>query len=125
MSDAYIDRNLAVQLLAKLAEEKGYAVGLRKDPEEPEWPVLMIDLPTGQVSWHLPAAEVVGKWSEYPDGWDGHTTEEKRERIRRFVENHQATYPHCPNCHEEMYPVHAVGDCSGVVLFWRCGCDVD
>lgn len=83
--EAYFDRNLAVQLAAKLADSLGYRVGLRTDPEEPDWPVLVIDLPTGQVSWHLPAHEVVGHFEAYPDDWDGHTVEDKRERITRWV----------------------------------------
>lgn len=42
-----------------------------------EWPVLYIDLPSGQVSWHMPA---------YPGRWDQHTTQEKYDRIRGWHE---------------------------------------
>lgn len=85
LDDAYFDRNQAVLALARLARAQGYPVGLKIDPNEPDWPILMIDLPTGQVGWHLPKAEIVGRWPAYEKPWDGHTLEEKRERIRRFV----------------------------------------
>jgi hypothetical protein len=55
------------------------------DPDERDWPVLMIDLPTGQVGWHLPKEEVNGQWPSYEKEWDGHSLEEKRERLRRFI----------------------------------------
>ena len=85
LDDAYFDRNQAVLALAKLALELGYRAGLKIDPGEPDWPVLMIDLPTGQVGYHLPKNEIVGIWPEYDGEWDGHSLVEKRERIRRFL----------------------------------------
>jgi len=65
LDDAYFDRNQAVLALAKLAIKLGYKAGLKHDPNEPDWPVMMIDLPTGQVGWHLPKEEIVGTWPEY------------------------------------------------------------
>jgi hypothetical protein len=62
---------------AELAREVGYATGIRIDPNEPEWPVIYIDLPTGQISWHMP---------QYTGEWDGHDTAEKYRRVREFVE---------------------------------------
>jgi len=85
LDDAYYDRNQAVMALAKLALELGYRAGLRIDPEEPDWPVLMIDLPTGQVGYHLPKNEIIGQWPEYKKEWDGHSLAEKRERLRKFL----------------------------------------
>lgn len=58
------------------AVECGLAVGIRIDPEEPEWPVVYIELPTGQVSWHMP---------QHPVPFDGHSTEEKYRRIQEYV----------------------------------------
>ena len=58
------------------AHKLGYAAGFRIDASEPEWPVAFIELPTGQVSWHLPQHEIP---------WDGHTTEAKYERIDKYV----------------------------------------
>ena len=53
-----------------------YAAGVRIDPTDPEWPVAFIELPTGQVSWHLP---------QHLETWDGHDTKEKYRRCRGFV----------------------------------------
>lgn len=85
--EAYFDRNQAVLALARFALDSGHTVGLGIDPGEPEWPVLYIDLPgAGQVSWHLPAAEVdIDAWPRYPGGWDGHDVAEKRLRLARFI----------------------------------------
>lgn len=79
-ADADYDRRYGLVLKAiHLAHELGWRAGFGLDPAEPDWPVAYIELPTGQVSWHMPA---------HPDSWDGHTTEEKFERIRALVEQH-------------------------------------
>ncbi len=85
LDDAYFDRNQAILALGRLALKLGYNAGLKADPAEPDWPVLMIDLPTGQVGWHLPKDEVLGEWPEYKAEWDGHTLEEKRKRLEDFI----------------------------------------
>ncbi|WP_448872440.1 hypothetical protein [Desulfobulbus propionicus] len=85
LDDAYFDRNQAVMAMARMALQLGYKVGLRVDPAEPDWPVLMIDLPTGQVGYHLPKTEVLGEWPAYDQDWDGHGLEEKRRRIKKFI----------------------------------------
>lgn len=59
-----------------LATALGYAAGIGFDIKEPRYPVVYIELPTGQVSWHVP---------EYARPWDGHSTEEKYKRINEFV----------------------------------------
>jgi hypothetical protein len=59
------------------AHADGLAAGFRIDSSEPEWPVAYIELPTGQVSWHLP---------QHPNTWDGHDTAEKYRRCRAFIE---------------------------------------
>lgn len=53
----------------------GYRVGIAVDHAEPEWPVVYIELPTGQVSWHMPA---------HSEAFDGHSTAEKYERCRAY-----------------------------------------
>lgn len=83
--DAYYDRNQAVMVLAKLALQLGYKAGLRIDPNEPDWPVMMIELPSGQVGWHLPKGEIVGDWPAYDGEWDGHSLAEKRRRMTQFL----------------------------------------
>lgn len=58
------------------ARRCGWQAGIRIDPEEPEWPVIYIELPTGQITWHIP---------QHPIPWDKHTTEEKHARIRQLL----------------------------------------
>jgi hypothetical protein len=62
-----------------LARRIGYPAGFRVDPTDHDWPVLYIQLPTGQVSWHMP---------QFPQAWDGHDTAEKYARCRAFVEQY-------------------------------------
>jgi len=85
LNEVYADRNRVVQLAATLADRLGYRVGVRIDRDEPEWPVLMIDLPTGQISWHLSPGDAYPVWDLYDAEWDGHTDADKAERIRRYV----------------------------------------
>ena len=83
--DAYFDRNQAVQVMAKMARQLGMKIGLRQDTDKPDWPVLMIDLPTGQVGYHLPRDQVIGEWPEYEKEWDGHSLADKRKRMTLFL----------------------------------------
>lgn len=76
------DRNYDVRyglILAAVsaAHETGLAAGYRFDADDTEWPVAFIELPTGQVSWHVP---------QHDRPWDGHTTQEKYARIQRFLQ---------------------------------------
>jgi hypothetical protein len=82
--EAYVDRNLGVQVLALLAMRQGYRIGIRN--REDDWPILYVDLPTGQVSWHIPKDEIVAFFPDYPGEWDSHDLKEKRDRLRRFLE---------------------------------------
>ncbi len=85
LDSVYVDRNLLAQLVAALARKAGLHVGIAEDGTEPAWPVIYIDLPTGQVSWHISQDELVIQLSTYTQKWDGHSVEEKRERIRQFL----------------------------------------
>jgi len=54
------------------------------DPKEPGWPVLLVRLPTGQVSWHYSDEDAKKYLSHVPrvtNDWDGHNTEEKYNRV--------------------------------------------
>lgn len=56
------------------------------DPEIPDWPVLYIETPKGQCSWHIhPADQDVFDGLKIPTikgyPWDGHSIEEKYLRI--------------------------------------------
>lgn len=59
------------------------------DPDAPNWPVLFVKLPTGQVSWHINPEDrdlfshVRRTMANMPDApaWDGHDTAEKYRRL--------------------------------------------
>ncbi len=91
IDNTYTERNRLAALAAVLAHRHGLAAGSRKHEgeAEPGWStVVVIDLPTGQVSWHLPDVEADAFTSglpEYPGRWDGHTTDEKHARIDNFL----------------------------------------
>lgn len=78
----HTQRNEAVQVAVTEAYingiPSGYAYDNQPDPEFDGFRIVAyIELPgVGQVSWHLP---------EHSTPWDGHTTEEKYDRIRRFI----------------------------------------
>jgi hypothetical protein len=59
------------------------------DAEAPDWPVLFVKLPTGQVSWHISPDDLglfghvrrtIGGMPDAP-AWDGHDTAEKYARV--------------------------------------------
>lgn len=81
--EAYYDRNLCVQVIAEMASRLGYKTGIKDDPE---WVIIYVDLPTGQVSWHIPKKEVVCNIPEYQGKWDGHNLQEKRDRLVKFLQ---------------------------------------
>lgn len=58
-----------------LATTAGFRAGIGFDAADLDWPVVYIELPDGQVSWHMP---------RHPWGWDQHTTAEKFARIARY-----------------------------------------
>jgi hypothetical protein len=87
LDDVYAERNDAVLGFATLAMRVGYKVGYLADPAEPDWPVLMIDTPEGQVSWHFKRGELPRGIPAYDGEWDGHDTPEKYARLRRFVDD--------------------------------------
>lgn len=85
----YAERNYAVLFGARMAEEAGYKVRVWKDEKEPDWPVVYIDTPKGQVSWHV-SPGLFEKLSRQfraakENCWDGHSTKEKHKRIRRLI----------------------------------------
>jgi hypothetical protein len=57
------------------------------DPSEPDWPVLYVQTPEGQLSWHVSPddLDLFGHLAVVPGvQWDGHSTEEKYERLGRL-----------------------------------------
>jgi hypothetical protein len=70
-------------LIAHLAAAYPSVLVLNADEDEPDWPVIYITLPTGQVSWHLPRRDM-DLFRHVPIGtaeWDGHDVEEKYARL--------------------------------------------
>lgn len=75
-SVAYFLRNRAILKAFSFAIDMGIHCGIRIDPEDPEWPVVFFQLPTGQVSFHIP---------EFETPWDLHTPEQAAERLTDYL----------------------------------------
>lgn len=83
---AYAERDKCLVLMALMSQRLGLNVGMGIDPKasSDEWEsVLFIDLPAGQVSWHIHESET--HWfyfvGAYDGIWDEHTTDEKYQRV--------------------------------------------
>lgn len=85
--NAYAERNRLVAVLAGM-----YPSGLARTAIagwDPEWHnAVYIDLPTGQASWHYHDSHhfLFAHLPPYGGKWDGHTTEEKYERVARLTQ---------------------------------------
>lgn len=60
------------------------------DPDAHDWPVVTIETPTGQMSWHIAPTDVelfahVERQNGLVLPWDGHTTEQKYERLQQLT----------------------------------------
>jgi hypothetical protein len=56
--------------------------------EDDDWSIVYIQIPTGQISWHIGKSDMdLFKHVENDDSikWDGHTTEEKYARLDEFT----------------------------------------
>jgi hypothetical protein len=87
-NELYAERAKCVLALARAAQAMGCVAGFRDDPdlegaEAALWPVLFIDLPTGQVSWHLTIEDrlTASDIGDYIGVWDRHDTAEKYRRL--------------------------------------------
>lgn len=83
---AYGERNKVIALAARMALKLGYSAGIKDDPVERnrDWKkVIFIDLPAGQVSWHVHRRELkfFKFLKPYQKMWDGHSTDEKYRRV--------------------------------------------
>lgn len=90
LNAVYAERNNCVVLIAKMALDIGLRVGLglHADVEGEGWEndwrhIVFIDLPAGQVSWHMHDSELhkFAFLPVYGGVWDGHDTEEKYRRV--------------------------------------------
>lgn len=81
----YEERAACVAALVCVAEERGWRVETWTDPEEPDWPVVAIELPSGQVTWHFERADFdahgLGRLPQVEPRWDGHSTDMKYRRL--------------------------------------------
>jgi hypothetical protein len=73
---AYTARALAIYEALAACTVLGIPAGIRIDRLDPDWPVAFLEIPSGQVSWHLKA---------HPVPWDGHTKEEASRRLHTFL----------------------------------------
>lgn len=77
LDDRYRSRNAHIYAALSHATDLGYPCGLGPcHLTVARWPVAYIDLPTGQVSWHLPP---------YPGRWDGHNNLTVVDRANAFI----------------------------------------
>jgi hypothetical protein len=83
----YAIRNRLIWWALTLAQHAGYEAGVADDADELGWLVAYIELPTGQVSWHLPQHQQV---------WDGHDPALKYRRIRDFCDQQLQHLPKPP-----------------------------
>jgi hypothetical protein len=90
--EAFEERNRVVACLARMVVHYGGTAGVAQHVDTPgvawdsAWRTLvMIDLPTGQASWHAhdSHAHVFDGLPVYVKAWDGHTTPAKYERVDR------------------------------------------
>ncbi|MER5482954.1 hypothetical protein ABT024_07020 [Streptomyces sp. NPDC002812] len=82
---AYRERARLVAHLASL-----YPSQIAYTDADTDWPVVTIEAPTGQMSWHVAPRDVeLFEHVERRNGlvlpWDGHTTEQKYERLRQLT----------------------------------------
>jgi hypothetical protein len=86
LAAAYRER---AHLVALLATWYPSHIG-HTDPAAPDWAVVTVELPTGQACWHVATDDMdlfrhVQSTLYYARGWDGHTTDEKYQRIVQLV----------------------------------------
>jgi len=71
LDSVYSERNRLVIAFARMALAAGFRAGKGVDPGK--WPVVYVETPNGQVSWHIAASEApaLEGLPEYPGEWDG------------------------------------------------------
>ncbi|MEU9760257.1 hypothetical protein AB0D98_10915 [Streptomyces sp. NPDC047987] len=78
-------------LVAHLAALHPSHIG-HTDPAAPDWAVVTIETPAGQMTWHIAERDMdlfthVQPTNRICRGWDGHTTDEKYARMRDLTES--------------------------------------
>ncbi|MCX4863488.1 MULTISPECIES: hypothetical protein [unclassified Streptomyces] len=77
-------------LVAHLAALHPSHIG-HTDPKLPDWAVVTVETPAGQMTWHIAERDIdlfthVQPTNRICRGWDGHTTDEKYARMRDLTE---------------------------------------
>ena len=72
----YSERNRLAAAFARMALAAGFKAGKGVDPDETKWPVVYVDTPNGQVSWHIAEADqgALEGLPQYNGEWDGKFT---------------------------------------------------
>lgn len=87
MTDAvYRER---AELVAHLAATYPSHIGF-SDADEPMWAVVVVETPTGQMSWHVAPGDRelfrhVRDTTPEDTPWDGHSNDEKYSRLRQLT----------------------------------------
>lgn len=84
LNEVYADRNRVVLAFTALAWLRGWTVGWLLDNSAPEWGIVYVATPAGQVSWHYHRArepQFEKLFPQFKGSWDGHTKGQASERI--------------------------------------------
>jgi len=83
--EVYHDRNVAACAFVAStcdAYPGGWTPAPDTDDENVEWAIVWLELPQGQVSWHVPRVFAQGVLDRNDDyDYDGHSTDEKNDRV--------------------------------------------
>lgn len=83
--NAYWERDQLVAFLSKIYPSW---IGWHLGEWEDDWRnIVYVELPTGQVSWHIHSKELSNFThlkQDFTKKWDGHTTEEKYKRLNKL-----------------------------------------
>ena len=99
---AYKERDMVLALAVSALMAHGFPCWLgRHEESDPAWEndwrnIVYVELPRGeQLSWHIHDSELpwFSQLEREDTPWDGHTTEEKYERLLRFVAGYPDPYP--------------------------------
>ncbi|MDP3013533.1 MAG: hypothetical protein Q8M92_04775 [Candidatus Subteraquimicrobiales bacterium] len=82
--EIYYDRNQLALVCAQMAIKLGYTV--RVNIENIDCPIVIIDLPQGQVSYRIPKEDMIGEYPiDYEGVGDGSGLDERSKRLNNFL----------------------------------------
>jgi hypothetical protein len=92
------------------------------DTAEPDWPIVFVSTPAGQMSWHIAKADLdlfthVSTTTE--PTWDGHTTAQKYQRLGELTANTGAWHAISSS---GLIDSDATGRLRGLIKSWAEGC---